>query len=82
MKGHWIARIDVTEEALYPEYGKRALSAISKFGRRFAVRSGAARHRGADFRPTNVPPEWVQTCQHPISGQRILARNRVFTLNW
>ena len=50
MKGHWIARIDVTEEALYPEYGKRALSAISKFGRRFAVRSGAARHRGADFK--------------------------------
>ena len=23
MKGHWIARIDVTEEALHPEYGKR-----------------------------------------------------------
>ena len=24
MKGYWIARIDVTDEALYPEYGKRA----------------------------------------------------------
>ena len=72
MKGHWIARIDVTEEALDPEYGKRALSAISKFGRRFAVRSGAARHRGADFRPTNVPPEWVQTCQHPIENGRAI----------
>ena len=24
MKGYWIARIDVTDEALYPEYGLRS----------------------------------------------------------
>ena len=42
MKGYWIARIDVTDEALYPEYGKRALPAIEKFGGRFIVRSGRA----------------------------------------
>ncbi len=42
MKGYWIARIDVTDEALHPEYGKRALPAIEKFGGRLIVRGGRA----------------------------------------
>ena len=42
MKGYWIARIDVTDEALYPEYGKRALPAIAKHGGRLLVRGGRA----------------------------------------
>ncbi len=42
MKGYWIARGDVTDEALYVEYGKRALPAIEKFGGRLIVRGGRA----------------------------------------
>ncbi len=42
MKGYWIARIDVTDEALHPEYGKRAMPAIEKFGGRLIVRGGRA----------------------------------------
>ena len=42
MKGDWIARGDVTDEALYLEYGKRAMPAIEKFGGRFIVRGGGA----------------------------------------
>ena len=42
MKGYWIARIDVTDEALYPEYGKRAVPAIAKFGGRLLARGGRA----------------------------------------
>ncbi len=42
MKGHWIARTDVTDEALHLEYGKRAMPAIEKFGGRLIVRGGRA----------------------------------------
>lgn len=42
MKGYWIARIDVTDEALHLEYGKRAMPAIEKFGGRLIVRGGRA----------------------------------------
>ena len=50
MKGYWIARGDITDEALYVEYGKLALPAISKFGGRFIVRRGrATTHEGRDY---------------------------------
>ena len=42
MKGYWIARIDVTDEEIYPEYGKRAMPAIAKFGGRMLARGGRA----------------------------------------
>ncbi len=48
MKGYWIARIDVTDEEVYPEYGKRAMPAIAKYGGRLIVRGGRGlfRHVG------------------------------------
>ena len=50
MKGYWIARGDVTDEALYLEYGKRAVPAIEKFGGRFIVRGGrTTTHEGRDY---------------------------------
>ena len=50
MKGHWITRIDVTDESLYPEYGKRALLAIANYGGRIIVRGGrATTHEGRAY---------------------------------
>ena len=50
MKGHRIARIDVTDEEVYPEYGKRAMPAIAKYGSRLIVRGGRATTReGRDY---------------------------------
>ena len=42
MKGYWISRFDITDEAIFPEYGKRALPAIAKYNGRLLARGGRA----------------------------------------
>jgi len=39
-KAYWIAHVDVTDEANYPEYLKAGAPVYEKYGARFVVRGG------------------------------------------
>lgn len=77
MPAYWIARVDVTDEAAYGEYAKRAGPALAKHGGRFLARAG--KHvtlEGQDY-PRNVVVEFptleaAETCYHsPEYGEAL-----------
>jgi len=73
MKGYWIARGDVTDEALYREYGKRALPVIETFGGRLIVLGGrATTPEGRDWaRNVVIEFDFVMRATDAASGETI-----------
>lgn len=49
-----IVRVDVTDEAVYAEYAKRAGPAVLQYGGEFLVRGGACEHMEGVGRARNV----------------------------
>jgi len=58
MTAYWIARVNVTDEAAYGEYAKRAGPALAKHGGKFLARGGRfVTLEGAEY-PRNVLVEF------------------------
>lgn len=57
MTAYWIARVQVTDEAAYSEYAKRAGPAIEKHGGPFLARGGKVVTLEGDEFPRNVVVE-------------------------
>ena len=58
MTAYWIARVQVTDEAAYGEYAKRAGPAIEMHGGRFLARGGKCVTLEGDEFPRNVLVEF------------------------
>lgn len=54
MTAYWIGRVQVTDEAAYGEYAKRAGPAIEQHGGRFLARGGKFVTMEGDEMPRNV----------------------------
>lgn len=78
MTAYWIARVNVTDEAAYGEYAKRAGPAIAKHGGRFLARAGRfITLEGAEY-PRNVVVEFpsveaAQACYSSPEYQEAVA---------
>src|SRR5262249_1889774 len=58
VKGYWIARLDINDQAAYDEYRKRNALAFAKFGGKFLVRGGSFHQVVGDGRQHNVVIEF------------------------
>lgn len=58
MPAYWISRVQVTDEAAYGEYAKRAGPAIEKHGGRFLARGGKHVTMEGEEYPRNVVVEF------------------------
>jgi uncharacterized protein (DUF1330 family) len=58
VKGYWIARLTVNDQAAYDEYRTRNAVAFAEFGGKFLVRGGAFHAVAGDAREHNVVLEF------------------------
>jgi uncharacterized protein (DUF1330 family) len=58
VKGYWLGRVTVNDQANYEEYRKRNAVPFAKFGGRFIVRGGRAENKFGAARPHNVVIEF------------------------
>ena len=58
VKGYWIARLDINDQAAYDEYRKRNALAFANFGGKFLVRGGSFHQVVGDARQHNVVIEF------------------------
>jgi len=78
MPAYWMARVNVTDEAAYGEYAKRAGPALAKYGGRFLARGGRfVTLEGAEY-PRNVLVEFpsveaAETCYNSPEYQEAVA---------
>lgn len=73
-KGYWIARVDITNAARYPEYVAAAKVAFDKYGAKFLARGGNFHKLEGQVRTRNVVIEFasLQTaydCYHSSEYQ-------------
>ena len=69
IKGYWIVRVDITNDAAYQQYTAVNGAAFAKFGARFVVRGGAFEIVEGEARARNVVLEFpsieaAHACYH------------------
>lgn len=57
-KGYWIARVDIRDAALYPDYVAAAKPAFEKYGAKFLARGGTYQKLEGQVRDRNVVIEF------------------------
>jgi uncharacterized protein (DUF1330 family) len=63
MMAYWMSKVQITDEAAYGEYAKRAGPAIEKHGGRFLARGGKCVTLEGDEYPRNVLVEFASVEQ-------------------
>jgi uncharacterized protein (DUF1330 family) len=84
LKGYWIARLTVNNQADYDEYRKRNAGPFARFGGRFMVRGGRSESVFGAARPHNVVIEFpsheaaincFQSPEYQIASKRLRGRS-------
>jgi uncharacterized protein (DUF1330 family) len=81
MPAYWIAHVEVTDEARYGEYARRATAAIEGHGGRFLARGGKHKQLEGNDRARNVVVEFpdlatAEACYNSAAYQEALSHAR------